>query len=67
MCYLRNGRHRHDWGTGREEEEKQGYSFGDFGCVKREISTIDKGEKSKKNTGCISWCLKEKCELEMDL
>ena len=48
MCYLRNGRHRHDWGTGREGEEKQGYSFGDFGCVKREMSTIDKGEKARK-------------------
>lgn len=68
MCYLRNG--RHSWDTGRGGGggmEKQGYSFGDFGCVKREMSTVDKGKKSKKNIGCISWCLKEKCELEMDL
>lgn len=36
-------------------EEKQGSSFGDFGCVKREMSTIDKGGKGKKNIGCISW------------
>ena len=47
--------------------KSKGLSFGDFGCVKHEMSTIDKGGKGKKNIGCISWWLKEKCELEMHL
>ena len=35
--------------------KSKGLSFGDFGCVKHEMSTIDKGGKGKKNIGCISW------------
>lgn len=46
------------WGTRKEEDEKQEFGFGGFGCVKNDMPNLLTSGKTKKNAKCVSLVFK---------